>query len=71
MKFRDNMDRPILDLTGPDGNAYALIGYAKQFGKQLGMDYNKIVQEMIKGDYKNLVKVFESHFGDYVVLEGK
>ena len=71
MKFRDNMDRPILDLTGPDGNAYALIGYAKQFGKQLGMDYNKIVQEMIKGDYKNLVILFVSHFGDYVVLEGK
>ena len=71
MKFRENMDRPILDLKGPDGNAYALMGYAKQFGKQLGKDYNKIVQEMIKGDYKNLLKVFEAHFGEYVILEGK
>ena len=25
----------IIDLTGPDGNAFALMGYAKRFAKQL------------------------------------
>ena len=26
----------IIDLTGPEGNAFALIGYAQNFAKQLG-----------------------------------
>jgi hypothetical protein len=25
----------VIDLTGPDGNAYALMGYAVRFAKQL------------------------------------
>jgi hypothetical protein len=30
-------ERPIeIDLTGPEGNAFVLIGYAKQWFKQLG-----------------------------------
>ena len=37
----------IIDLTGPDGNAFALMGYARQFAKQLGLDSNKIINEKI------------------------
>lgn len=59
----------VIDLTGPDGNAYALMGYAKNFSRQLGIDGESIIKEMMSGDYENLVSVFDKNFGDYVVLE--
>lgn len=33
----------IIDLTGPDGNAFALMGYARSFAKRLGLDPNPII----------------------------
>lgn len=37
-------NRPIeIDLTGPDGNVFVLMGYARQYAKQL---YNRIEPEM-------------------------
>ena len=59
----------IIDLTGPDGNAFALMGYARQFAKQLGLDSNKIINEMTSGDYENLLEVFDKNFGSFVILE--
>jgi len=32
----------VIDLTGPDGNAFALMAYAKRFARQLGKDGNAI-----------------------------
>ena len=58
-----------IDLTGPDGNAFALMGYARQFAKQLGLDSNKIINEMTSGDYENLLEVFDKNFGSFVILE--
>lgn len=55
-----------IDLKGPDGNAYVLLGMATKFAKQLGLDGDLICAEMKKGDYDNLVRVFDKHFGDYV-----
>jgi hypothetical protein len=57
-----------IDLTGPDGNAFVLIGMASKFAKQLGLDGKVIQSEMMKGDYENLLNVFEKYFGDYVTL---
>ena len=59
----------IIDLTGPDGNAFALMGYAKRFAKQLNLDSNKIISDMTSGDYENLIQVFDDNFGDFVILE--
>lgn len=59
----------VIDLTGPDGNAFALMAYARMFAKQLGIDSEKIINEMMRGDYQNLVNVFDGYFGDYVILE--
>ena len=59
----------VIDLTGPDGNAFALMAYAKRLATQLGMNYHVIIDEMKQGDYEHLVKTFDFHFGDYVVLE--
>ena len=59
----------VIDLTGPDGNAFALMAYAKRLAEQLGMDFHVIIDEMKQGDYEHLVKTFDFHFGDYVILE--
>lgn len=70
MVIRAKQDRtPIIDLTGPDGNAYALLAYAKQYSRQLDLDHKKIQAEMMSGDYEHLLEVFDKYFGEYVVLE--
>tara|TARA_R110000850_G_scaffold6518_3_gene25285 strand:- start:675 stop:899 length:225 start_codon:yes stop_codon:yes gene_type:complete len=57
-----------IDLTGPQGNAYFLMGTASNLAKQLGLDGTKIISEMKSGDYENLLQVFEKYFGEYVTL---
>jgi hypothetical protein len=57
-----------VDLTGPDGNAFVLMGLAKRWARDLGLDGDLIQKEMMMGDYENLIKVFDKHFGDYVTL---
>ena len=59
----------IIDLTGPEGNAFYLLGTAKKLAKQLGLDSNKIIKEMKSGDYEHLIEVFDSYFGEFVILE--
>jgi hypothetical protein len=57
-----------IDLTGPDGNAFMLIGKAVNLAKQLGLDGKTIQAEMMKGDYEHLVNTFDKHFGHFVTL---
>ena len=62
----------VLDLTGPDGNAFALMGHAMNFGKQLGyskMAIDGMIEEMKLGDYEHLVQTFDKYFGQFVILE--
>ena len=59
----------IIDLTGPDGNAFVLMGMAVNFAKQLGKDGKAIREEMMAGDYEHLLSVFDREFGDFVILE--
>lgn len=53
-----------IDLDGPDGNAHVLIGLARSWKKQMGEDPKDVTEEMMKGDYTNLVKVFDREFGN-------
>jgi hypothetical protein len=59
----------IIDLTGPDGNAFALMGYASNFAKQLGLNKEEIINDMMSSDYEHLLQVFDKHFGSFVILE--
>lgn len=59
----------IIDLTGPDGNAYVLLGRAAQYARNLGLDGDKICAEMKESDYENLIQVFDKYFGHFVILE--
>jgi len=60
---------PVIDLTGPDGNAFVLLGKAKSWSKELGLDFSKIQAEATSGDYENLLQVLDNYFGDFVIFE--
>ena len=63
------MPEQVIDLNGPAGNAFFLLSRATDFAEQLGLDGDAITDEMIEGDYENLISVFTKYFGDYVTLE--
>jgi len=59
----------IVDLSGPQGNAYALMGVARSIGRQLNRPYNEIKDietKMMSGDYDYLVKVLFLEYGDFI-----
>ena len=58
----------IIDLTGPDGNAFMLIGMASRWAKQMGLNASEISAEMMSGDYEHLLSVMEKHFGDHIIM---
>jgi hypothetical protein len=60
---------PVIDLTGPQGNAFFLLSQAGQYARDLGLDSDQVITEMKSGDYENLVQVFDRYFGEYVILE--
>ena len=75
MAIRSIQEKPTtpidIDLTGPDGNAFVLIGLAKNLGKQLGYDHDhieRIVDEMTLSDYEGLLYTFDREFGTLVTL---
>jgi hypothetical protein len=72
-KGPQNKERSI-DCHGPEGNAFAIMGNAKMWCRQLSqvdpVKYNwKLIEaKMTSGDYTNLVRVLEEYFGDYVTI---
>jgi hypothetical protein len=59
--------RHFIDLSGPDGNAYFLLGCARNYGRLYGWSKAKmaeVLSEMQDGDYEHLVQTFDKHFGD-------
>ena len=62
-----------IDLKGPEGNAFALMGLAKNYLQQMGWSKEEIkeyLNEMMEGDYNNLLEMFQEQFGSFVKLEG-
>lgn len=74
MAIKSLADRPRMlhiDLTGPEGNAFVLLGYASSFCKELGYRKDKterILDEMKLGDYECLLHTFDREFGSFVTL---
>lgn len=72
MKMKSPVDPITIDLDGSQGNAFALMGFATQIGRQLGWnayDCATVTKEMTSGDYTNLVSVFVKYFDQYVDIE--
>lgn len=60
-----------IDLTGPEGNAFYLLGLAQKLGKQLGYSDDRIkniLDEMRLADYECLLYTFNREFGMFVTL---
>ena len=69
---KDTYRKQVIDLTGPDGNAFYLLGIAMNLCKQIGISSKRtkeILDEMKSSDYENLIKVFDKYFGKLVDLE--
>ena len=69
---KDTTRKQVIDLTGPDGNAYFLLGTASNLCKQIRISSERteeILDEMKSSDYENLIKVFDKYFGKVVDLE--
>ena len=75
--YRDSQLGLCIDISGPDGNAFALMGHARNYLKQLGRDkagaggIDEIIGEMMDGDYENLLDVFERYLGNVITLIGR
>ena len=59
----------IIDLTGPQGNAFYLMKRAIELSKQLDLSSDSILKDMKSDDYEHLIQVFDRHFGAFVILE--
>ena len=71
IKDRREMNPQIeIDLNGPEGNAFVLLGYASRLGKQI-YGYEKtgaILEEMKLSTYELLILTFDKYFGSIVTL---
>jgi hypothetical protein len=63
----------VIDLRGPQGNAFALVGRAVELLRQLDRrdEVHAMRTDMMSGDYNNLLRIFEENFSDYVELINK
>lgn len=62
-----------LDLNGEQGNAFYVIGLAKNLAKQIGWspeEISSLQSDMMSSDYTNLIRIFEDKFGDFVDIYG-
>lgn len=60
-----------INLDGPQGNAFYILGCADELGKQLNFSKEKrtkIYEEMTSGDYEKLLEYFEHYFGDWAYI---
>ena len=59
-----------IDLSGPEGNAFVLLGYAARLGKRIygAEKTEEILEEMKLSTYELLILTFDKYFGTVVTL---
>lgn len=67
-KGSEKIKKIVIDLDGPDGNAFYLLGLAKKWSNQLDLNWGLIYEEMTASDYSEMIKVFKKHFGMFATL---
>jgi hypothetical protein len=67
IRKKTNIEKPLIDLSGPQGNAFYLIGVVNKTFRRSGAPElgDAIVKEMTNGDYEHLVKTFDLHLGEH------
>lgn len=69
--FKDSdsaFQKRVVDLDGPDGNAFFLMGLARRICKEMGADPDPVIADMTNSDYEHLIDTFDRYFGEYVDL---
>ena len=69
---KDKFRKRVIDLDGPEGNAFYILGTAKNLCKQIGVGDERtteILDEMRSDDYEHLIQTFDKYFGKLVDLE--
>ena len=69
---KDKFRKRVIDLNGPEGNAFYLLGTAMNLCKQIGISVERrdeIIDEMKSDDYEHLIQTFDKYFGKVVDLE--
>jgi len=59
------MNKPVVELLGRDGNAFAIIGLCRKAARKAGWTQEQVEQvlgEMMAGDYDHLLQVAMKHF---------
>ena len=69
---KDTTKKTTIDLTGPQGNSFYLMGVSCNLMKQLDFtpeEAEGVFEELKSGDYEHLIKTFDKYFGSVVDLE--
>ena len=69
---KDKFRKRVIDLNGPEGNAFCLLGTAMSLCKQIGIGDTRteeIIDEMKSSDYEHLILTSDKYFGKLVDLE--
>ena len=69
---KDTTKKQVIDLTGPQGNAFYLLGLTVKLCNQIGFSglaTQGILEDMKNGDYEHLITRFDYHFGELIDLE--
>ena len=72
--YRDSQLGVCIDISGPDGNVFAIMGAYKNYARQLKhsrQHQEKIIEEMMSGDYDNVLDIFERELGTVITLIGR
>ena len=62
----------IVDCSGPDGNAFYLLGLAQDLAKRCDYtpkEIDKMMTELKSSDYEHLILTFDKYWGWHVTLE--
>ena len=71
---KPTIPKNVINLDGPDGNAWALLGLAGRLAKTVGYASDEIetmITRMKSGDYKKLVKTFDAVSYTHLTLPTK
>ena len=66
---KDTTRKQVIDLTGPQGNAFYLLGTAMKLSKEIGLNVTAVLDDLKGGDYEHLITRFDYHFGFIIDLE--
>ena len=54
--------KPTLEISGKNGNAFAILGAAQKVALRNNMDWEAISKEAKSGDYNNLLQTIDKYF---------